>query len=68
MDGKCAAAPPFPYPLSFTWKAHLPSTTGPATTPVLRDKPASGRDGGRVKQWKNVLTLLINNAALPGES
>lgn len=45
-DGKCAAcccsAPPFPHPLSFTWKAHLPTTTGPAATPGQCDIKCSG--------------------------
>lgn len=46
MDGKCPAcccsAPPFPYPLGFTWMANPAATTGPAATPGQRAIKCSG--------------------------
>lgn len=54
------------------WPSYLPPQARPQlqgdVVSSARDEPTSGRDGGRVRQWKNVLNLLINIAVLPGEN
>ncbi|CAB1420247.1 unnamed protein product, partial [Pleuronectes platessa] len=66
-----SSTPPFPPPLRLVRPAYLSGPAagrGGAWYRMIGTRPSERRSRRELRQWKNLLTLLINFATLPGES